>query len=250
MRALSIVFLRFVNMLDDAGCTVLSKDMIFALSERDWLVVAWNCAVEKIVSGRTKVLSTNRGIWRIQCDTMETVSELSCCRQVLLRLHQLNDIRQLPPIRAIAPVPPLDMSSPIAMLRAMPYREMPEALWRQYAWNISVDAVTSETTSICSIKNGVWTIKCRSQHAAEFLRNDERVRGMIWWLNRIRALPEMNRIVVLMADMAHEQTVTDGNKCHSLDETEVCEGEPELPDGIRDRELRRMLMRLKKKGAS
>lgn len=235
-------------MLDDVGCTDLTKKVIDALSETDWIVVAWNRAVESIVSGRTKVLSTNRGVWRIHCDTMKSVSELSHCGEILSRLHQLNDIRPLPAIRAIAPVLPLDMSSPIAMLRAIPYREMPEDLWRQYAWNMSVDEVTFETTSICSIKNGVWTIKCRSRHAAEFLQNDEPIRGMIWWLNRIRPLPEMTQIVVLTADMRDEKTMSEDNRGISSEEKK--DDETCLPDGIMDRELRQMLMRLRKKSAS
>ena len=118
-------------MLDAEKLKHLSEEMIYALSASQWIDVSWHNAVDGIVHGQTSILGTENGEWRILCDSLQTVSELLNSGEIIQRIHQQHEMRFLPPLRRIIPVPQARFGSPMAMLRCFPYQKMPDNLWQE-----------------------------------------------------------------------------------------------------------------------
>ena len=230
-------------MPDEDKWTFLSRDAAWSLSGTQWLDMAWTLATREQVRGQTRVVSTQNGAWRISCDSMDTIASLLPYGRILAKLHALHDIRPLPPVRELSPMPPLDFGKPLTMLRNIPWKEMPEELWRRYAWRMAVDAETAETTEIATIQNGNWHIRCRSQHAWNFLQFPQPVLGMLAWFSKMRPLPAAKAITPILAELPTE------NRAESA-QIPFVDDDPDIPASIASPELRRILANLRPKNRS
>ena len=186
--------------MDDAFGWLKESDLA-CLGGAEWVAMAWSLAVDGIARGKTRVADTKDGIWRIACDSMKTIASLIPHGRIVARLHALHERRRLPELRGIAPIPPTEFGQPVAMLRGIAWRQMPEAMWRRFAWQMSVDARTAERTELAGTDHGVWRVVCHSRHAWEFLRDPTPVLGMLAWIDRMRPLGVPQRLVVTMGDV-------------------------------------------------
>lgn len=188
-------------MLDEGIFTWLTHDVIYSMTAKEWLVAAFHLACDGIVAGKAEVDSTNNGIWRISCESMQTVASLADLREVKTRLLQLDQKRRLPPIKKLVLVPPTGVGTPVAMIRAIPFEQMPEELWHKFAWKMSVDPETANASELIGIKNGIWQVRCHSDHAWQFLQNEEHIMNMLAWISQFRKLPEISHIQVFLGEI-------------------------------------------------
>ncbi|MBQ9396805.1 MAG: hypothetical protein IJU23_14990 [Proteobacteria bacterium] len=188
-------------MLDEGIFTWLTHDVIYAMSSKEWLVAAFHLACDGIVSGKAEVESTNNGIWRISCESMQTVASLVDLHEVKSRLFQLNQKRRLPELKRLVLVPPMGVGSPIAMMNSIPFKQMPEHLWLKFAWKMSVDPETASSSELIGVKDGVWQVRCYSDHAWQFLQNKQHIMKMLVWISRLRKLPEIHNIQVFLGEL-------------------------------------------------
>ena len=147
------------------------RAIAWSMSNAEWLKSAWNRACEGITQTQTRVLSIDNGIWKIACESLSDAAHLLNHPTVIARIGQLGIIRPLPMIRSIRPVLPKTMTSPSIMFGQISIRQMPEKYWHELVWGLSVDEITAKTTSIVAIQDGVWRIRCDSQHAWQALQN-------------------------------------------------------------------------------
>lgn len=188
-------------MLDEGIFTWLTRDVIFSMTSEEWLTAAFHLACDGIVNGKAKVTSTNHGVWQIECQSMQTVASLADLNEVKSRLHQLSQKRKLPEFKKLILIPPMGVGTPVAMMKSIPYQKMPEHLWQKLAWNMAVDPETAKTSELIGIKNGVWMVRCYSEHAWQFLQNNTHVVNMLVWLNKFRKLPEIKNIQVFLGEI-------------------------------------------------
>ncbi len=239
---LSIDFLGFVNMPDEERWSFLRPEVAWALSEAQWLEMGWSLAASGQVRGQTRVVSTAGGVWRIACDSMDSVASLIPCGNIIKKLHKLHEIRPLPEIRELSPVPPNAFGRPMAMLRSIPWKNMPEPLWHKFAWRMAVDAETAETTEVFAIQNGTWHIRCHSQHAWEFLQFPQAVLGMLSWFSRMRPLPEARSIAPVMGTISANP--------EKIAVSMQPQDDPDIPQTISDPRMRRILAHLRPRNRS
>ena len=235
----SIEFVPVVNMLNVDKIISLPKEMLAHLSPHEWLESAWNAAVENIIRDKTKIVKIERGIWRIQCYSMQAVAQLQAPGKIISRLHQLHTIRELPELRGFMALPPIGVGTPMQMLKSLPIENMPANLWTKFAWRLAVDPETAQSSSVIGISKGTWQIRCDSQHAWDFLQIPEPTLGMLRWLSHFKPLPEAKALALRLGQISlpqatpqKEQDVTD---------------DPDIPMSITDPNLRCMLARLRPK---
>ena len=80
---------------------------------------------------------------------------------------------------------------------------MPEKYWHELVWGLSVDDTTARTSSIASIENGIWRIRCDSQHAWQALQKPDAVFEKIAFLAQVRPVQPLKRLELLMGKI-HE----------------------------------------------
>ena len=233
----SIEFVLVVNMLNVDKMISLPKAMLAELSPSEWLENAWHAAVEGLIRDKTKVIKTERGIWHIQCHSMLAVAQLQAPGQIIARLHSLHLVRELPELRGFMARPPIGVGTPMQMLRSLPVEQMPEHVWQKFAWQLAVDPETAQTSSITGIFQGIWQIRCDSQHAWAFLQNPEPTLGMLRWLSQFKALPEAVALDLRLGNIVLTQPQTS--------EAEEIMDDSDIPASISDPNMRRMLARLR-----
>ncbi len=223
-------------MLDAKKIAHLTQDTVYALSSNDWLMSCWHLATDGIVSGTTSVLRTDNGYWRISCDSLKTASLLHNEGEIIHRLHQLHELRPLPPVRKIIPIPPANPGTLMDMLKTVPYQQMPEHLWRSFAWQNSVDPITANSTEIISFCNGILRIKCHSEHAWIVLQEPQPVLKMLKWFGTLRKLPEITGLVPSLGEIQIKPCETECSQ-EILDDAAI-------PEDITDPEMRKLLTRI------
>ena len=218
----------------------IPHDALMQMSPEAWRTAAWDAAVEGIVTGVSRVVRTVRGYWHINCDSLKTMQSLQGRGEIVARLHQMHEIRILPPLRAIITIPPDDFVSPFSLVHRKNILNMPPEIWHAYAFKLSVDSETAETISIIGISNGIWQVRCDSVHAYQFLQTPQTVIGMIYWLSRrFRPLPPMSQISLMLGKIQMSQPAT---------ECGIQPDDADIPVSVTDPELRRILARLKPSG--
>lgn len=224
-------------MIDAYSHPYLTHELVYAVSLETWVSMAWNIAVEGIVRGKSRVSSTQHGVWRIWVDSMETIASMIPHGEIIRRLHDLSAFRALPPIEFLAPMPPIEMGRPMAMLRSIAWEKMPDHLWLDCAWHICVDKVTARDTEISSTIQGVWTVRCRSKAAWDMIRQPEPILGMLRWISKMRPLPPVTRLSPVLV-----MTSSDGIQSEPQD---LPDDDDAIPASISDPTIRRVLARLK-----
>ena len=68
----------------------LPVDVIKSMSPDDWIKSAWDAAVEGIVCGSATILGTENGIWRVRCESIETLRSLQGRGEIISRLHRIT----------------------------------------------------------------------------------------------------------------------------------------------------------------
>lgn len=184
----------------------LPVDVIKSMSPDDWIKSAWDAAVEGIVCGSATILGTENGIWRVRCESIETLRSLQGRVEIISRLHRIHDLRKLPPLRGISLIPPDDFCSPFALIKRNVIMQMPEHQWIKYAYQLSVDAETARTSSVIDIDHGIYHIRCDSSHAYQALKFPQTLIGMISWLSRkYRPLPEIRQVSLSLGQIKDEK---------------------------------------------
>ena len=162
----------------------LPIDVIKSMSPEDWTKSAWDAAVEGIVCGNATILGTDNGIWRVRCETLETLRSLQGRGEIIARLHHIHELRQLPALRGLSLIPPDDFCSPFALIKRNVILQMPVHQWIKYAYQLCVDDETARTSSVVAIDNGIYHIRCDSKHAYQALQYPQTLIGMMCWLSR------------------------------------------------------------------
>ncbi|MBO4349603.1 MAG: hypothetical protein J6A01_01480 [Proteobacteria bacterium] len=178
-----------------------SREIAWAMSHDEWLKSAWNEACAGITNAPTRVISCENGVWKVACDTLADAAHLLNHPKVIARIGQLGMVRPLPMIRSIRPVLPKTMTSPGFMFTQIPIREMPDKYWHELVWRMSVDETTAETTTIVAIQNGVWRIRCDSQHAWKELQNPAPIMKKVAFLAQVRPVQDLKRLELLLGNM-------------------------------------------------
>lgn len=191
-------------MLDADKISYLTPENVWQLSAEEWQTCAWHLSISGILNGETQILRSNGGRWAVACAEMRDVAVLQTPWEIIKRIHQLSEIRPLPELRSICVIPPMRFGTPMNMLKSVPYKQMPENLWIELAWRISVDETTAKTTKLISANNGVYQVRCNSMHAWEALKSPEITLNLLAWLSGLRKLPEAHKIVCLLGDIPSE----------------------------------------------
>ena len=182
----------------------MPQAMIMCMSPEAWLRTAWDAAVEGIDG--SSVVKTDNGFWFIQCETLETLQSLQVCGQIVARIHHIGERRKLPQLRAIVLLPPNRFCSPFSLLKEHVIQQMPEHQWLKYAYRLSVDPITAKTSMVSAIDNGVWHIRCASDHAYQVLQAPQAMMGMIHWLSqKYRPLPALCRLKLSLGQIKNEE---------------------------------------------
>ena len=182
----------------------MPRDMVMCMPPEAWLHAAWDAAVEGIEG--SSVVKTDNGFWFIQCETLETLQSLQACGQIIARIHHIDEIRMLPQLRWIVLLPPNRFCSPFSLLKEHVVRQMPEHQWIKYAYQLSVDPITGQTSSVSAIDNGVWHIRCTSEHAYRTLQSPQTMMGMIHWLaQKYRPLPALHQLKLSLGQIQNEE---------------------------------------------
>ena len=182
----------------------MPHSMMMCMSPDAWLRTAWDAAVEGIAG--SSVVKTDNGFWFIQCETLETLQALQDCGRIVAQLHQMDEYRKLPQLRGIVLLPPTHFSSPFSLLKNHVIQQMPEHQWLKYAYQLSVDSVTAQTSSVLAVDNGVWHVRCTSEHAYRMLQSPQTMMGMIHWLaQKYRPLPALYRLQLSLGHIQNEE---------------------------------------------
>lgn len=197
----SIVFFGFVNMLDADKFSHLSPETVWQLSDDEWQKSAWHLSISGILSGKTQILKCREGKWFVACADMRDVLALQAPWEIIKRLHQLSELRKLPELQMICAIPPMRFGSLMSMLKCIPYKQMPENIWIELAWKLSVDQTTAQTTKLVSTSDGIYQVRCDSTHAWNELSTPDYTLAMLAWLSSLRKLPEARKIVRLLGDI-------------------------------------------------
>lgn len=179
----------------------VENEVAWSMSKSEWQKSAWNLACSGITQSPTRVLSSENGVWKVACDTLSDASHLFNHPEVISHIRQLCMVRPLPMICSIRPILPKTITSPSTMFSQIPIHQMPERYWHELVWKLSVDEVTASTTSVAAIENGVWRIRCDSQHAWDFLKNPAPIFEKISFLAQVRPLRELKRLELLMGKL-------------------------------------------------
>lgn len=235
----SIEFVQVVNMLNVDKITSFPMTVLAEFSPSEWIENAWNAAVDGLMTDPTHVVKIESGIWFIQCHSMQAVARLQAPGKIIARLHRIHQIRELPSVRGFIALPPIGVGTPMQMIRSLPIESMPSHIWQAFAWHISVDPGTAKSTSVTGISQGIWQIRCDSQHAWDFLQNPEPTLGMLRWLSQFKALPDALALDLRLGNIvpSHSQTLSSA-------EQDIMD-DPDIPPTIKDPDLRRILAKLR-----
>ncbi|MBR4986764.1 MAG: hypothetical protein IKY83_13615 [Proteobacteria bacterium] len=188
-------------MLDADKISHLTPDVVWQLSETEWRDCAWRTSVIGILSGKTLILKITNGKWFVACSETTDVALLQMPWEIIKRIRQLAQIRPLPEIISVCAIPPMRFGTPMSMLSCIPYRDMPEPLWIELAWRLSVDHETAQSTKLLSTSGGVYQVRCNSAHAWDALKHPELTLCMLAWFSSLRKLPDAHKIVCLLGDI-------------------------------------------------
>lgn len=203
----------FVNQGTDMYLEELPESVIFAMSETQWLVAAWNAAVEGVAKGKTRVVSSRRGRWVVACTNAHDIAILTKNNDVLYKLRRIDSLRKLPYVRVVCPVPDAVTSSQarahgdlndvfqssgrstahpnipavtLDVLRRLPLKSMPLNLWQALAWKIAVGPEFSHRTQVRAVVEGSWIIVCDSAKTQSEIESTEAIALALRWLSRYR----------------------------------------------------------------
>ncbi len=192
----------------------LPKEVLYAMPENAYRTAAWNAAVDGIATSKTRIISMRNGRWVAACADIRDIAILTKNNDVLYNLRRIDNLRRLPYVHSICPIPDnvssaqarlhrdfnevfrtshrSDAGAPhpdttLSLIRRLPVKSMPVRLWHALAWKLSAGPELAAKTAVRGVIDGTWIIACADAQTRDEVASSAAILPMLRWLSRYRA---------------------------------------------------------------